>query len=85
MGGGTVIHVNQNDGTVQVGPDSVAYRLVHEALAFRGETITSTDVALAVGLARDVCSLLKFTNKRVLFLLLSTDRKHTCQHFIINH
>lgn len=55
LGGGTVIHVNDNDGSVHVGPESVAYRLEHEALAFGGRTITGTDIALAAGLASEVC------------------------------
>jgi N-methylhydantoinase A/oxoprolinase/acetone carboxylase beta subunit len=54
LGGGTVIHVNDNDGSVRVGPDSVGYRLDQEALAFGGQTITATDVALAAGLASGV-------------------------------
>ncbi len=54
LGGGTIIHVNEKDGSVQVGPDSVAYRLEHEALAFGGQTITGTDIAIAAGLATGV-------------------------------
>jgi N-methylhydantoinase A/oxoprolinase/acetone carboxylase beta subunit len=54
LGGGTVIHVNEKDGSVQVGPDSVAYRIEQEALAFGGQTITGTDIALAAGLTTGV-------------------------------
>lgn len=54
LGGGTVIHVDEKDESVQVGPDSVAYQLEQEALAFGGQTITATDVALAAGLATGV-------------------------------
>lgn len=54
LGGGTVIHVNEKDESIQVGPDSVAYRLEQEALAFGGQTITTTDVALAAGLVTGV-------------------------------
>jgi N-methylhydantoinase A/oxoprolinase/acetone carboxylase beta subunit len=54
LGGGTVIHVNENDGSVRVGPDSVGYRLDQEALAFGGQTITATDVALAAALISGV-------------------------------
>lgn len=39
---------------MQVGPDSVAYRLEQEALAFGGQTITATDIALASGLVTGV-------------------------------
>ena len=54
LGGGTVIHVDPNDQSIQLGPDSVAYRLEEEALAFGGQTITATDIALAAGLATGV-------------------------------
>ena len=54
MGGGTVIHVNQDDQSIQLGPDSVAYRLEQDALAFGGQTMTGTDIALAGGLATNV-------------------------------
>jgi N-methylhydantoinase A/oxoprolinase/acetone carboxylase beta subunit len=36
---------------VTVGPDSVGYRLVREALVFGGETLTASDVAVAAGRA----------------------------------
>lgn len=54
LGGGTVVRVNENNGSVQVGPDSVAYRLDQEALAFGGSTMTGTDIALAAGLATGI-------------------------------
>ncbi|CAF1056964.1 unnamed protein product [Rotaria sordida] len=59
LGGGTVIHVNEKDESVQVGPDSVGYRLDQEALAFGGQTITGTDIALAAGLVTEIghCSV----------------------------
>lgn len=37
---------------VTVGPDSVGYRLLEEALVFGGKTLTATDVAVAAGKAR---------------------------------
>ncbi|MEV0151666.1 MULTISPECIES: hydantoinase/oxoprolinase family protein [unclassified Nonomuraea] len=37
--------------TLQVGPDSVGYRLTEEALVFGGSTLTATDLAVAAGLA----------------------------------
>jgi N-methylhydantoinase A/oxoprolinase/acetone carboxylase beta subunit len=58
LGGGTIIRVNEKDGSVQIGPDSVAYRLEQEALAFGGQTITGTDIALAAGLAKGVSFVL---------------------------
>ena len=54
LGGGTVIHIDELDGSIQVGPDSVGYRLDQEAMAFGGQTITGTDIALAAGLATAV-------------------------------
>jgi N-methylhydantoinase A/oxoprolinase/acetone carboxylase beta subunit len=48
-GGGTV--VKGDDGAVELGPESVGYRLNEEALAWGGETVTATDVALAAGYA----------------------------------
>lgn len=47
LGGGSVVRVAQ--GTCDVGPDSVGYRLRTEALAFGGTTLTATDVAIASG------------------------------------
>lgn len=48
LGGGTIVR----DGGQSLGPDSVGYRLPREALAFGGDTLTATDVALSVGAAR---------------------------------
>jgi N-methylhydantoinase A/oxoprolinase/acetone carboxylase beta subunit len=48
-GGGTV--VKGGDGAVELGPESVGYRLNEEALAWGGETVTTTDIALAAGYA----------------------------------
>jgi N-methylhydantoinase A/oxoprolinase/acetone carboxylase beta subunit len=49
LGGGSV--VRQEQGDVQVGPDSVGFRLSRQALVFGGDTLTATDVAVAAGLA----------------------------------
>ncbi|UJR08010.1 hypothetical protein I4U23_012288 [Adineta vaga] len=54
LGGGTIIHINKNDQSVQVGPDSVAYQLEQQALAFGGQIMTTTDVALAAGLVSGI-------------------------------
>ena len=54
LGGGTIVRINDNERSVQVGPDSVAYQLKEMALAFGGQTTTVTDVALAAGLASGV-------------------------------
>jgi len=50
LGGGTVVRVGA-DGSTVIGPDSVGYRLVEEALVFGGNTLTLTDIAVAKGLA----------------------------------
>lgn len=48
LGGGTVIHVDEND-EITVGPDSVGYKLSEHALVFGGDTLTATDVVVGLG------------------------------------
>ncbi len=48
-GGGTV--VKSLDGAVELGPQSLGYELVEKGLAWGGDTITATDIALAAGYA----------------------------------
>jgi N-methylhydantoinase A/oxoprolinase/acetone carboxylase beta subunit len=48
IGGGSLV---RRDGDLTVGPDSVGYELTSRALVFGGETLTTTDVAVAAGLA----------------------------------
>lgn len=50
LGGGSVVRENEN-GTVEVGPDSVGYKITDKALVFGGDTITATDIAVKLGLA----------------------------------
>lgn len=50
LGGGSLVRP-QADGTVRIGPDSVGYRLTQEALVFGGSTLTTTDIAVAAGMA----------------------------------
>jgi len=50
-GGGTVVKLS-NGGDVSVGPESVGYELENRALAWGGDTLTTTDVALALGYAK---------------------------------
>ena len=52
LGGGSLIR--ESAGKVTVGPDSVGYRILDEALVFGGNTITATDVAVAAGVASKV-------------------------------
>lgn len=50
LGGGSLVRP-RSDGTVTIGPDSVGYRLTQEALVFGGQTLTTTDIAVAAGMA----------------------------------
>ena len=51
VGGGTIVR----EGSI--GPDSVAYRIATEALAFGGTTPTLTDAAITAGRASDIGSV----------------------------
>ncbi|RXY99158.1 hydantoinase/oxoprolinase N-terminal domain-containing protein [Fictibacillus sp. S7] len=48
LGGGTIIRI-QDNGDFTVGPDSVGYRLPEKSLIFGGDTLTTTDVVVALG------------------------------------
>ncbi len=48
LGGGTIIRIEEN-GKFSVGPDSVGYLLPEKALIFGGDTLTTTDVTVALG------------------------------------
>ena len=45
LGGGTVV----DPESLRIGPESVGYRLIETGLAFGGDTLTATDVAVADG------------------------------------
>ena len=47
LGGGTCVR----EDPLEIGPDSVGYRLTEEALVFGGETRTASDIAVAAGMA----------------------------------
>ncbi len=49
LGGGS--HVVETDRGIKVGPTSVGYRLVNDALIFGGSTLTTSDVIAAAGRA----------------------------------
>ncbi|MEK5231733.1 hydantoinase/oxoprolinase family protein [Lysinibacillus sp. FSL K6-0232] len=49
LGGGSIVRVQ--DDNITVGPDSVGYRINEEALVFGGSTLTTTDIAVRLGLA----------------------------------
>lgn len=48
LGGGSHIR-RQDDGAVKVGPQSVGYELITKAKLFGGDTLTTSDVAVAAG------------------------------------
>jgi N-methylhydantoinase A/oxoprolinase/acetone carboxylase beta subunit len=48
LGGGSLVEADP----VAVGPKSVGYRLIKEGLAFGGNTLTATDIAVAAGIAQ---------------------------------
>jgi N-methylhydantoinase A/oxoprolinase/acetone carboxylase beta subunit len=57
LGGGSLVR-STDDGCVRIGPESVGYRLVEEALTFGGSTLTATDVAVAAGYELgDLCAV----------------------------
>jgi N-methylhydantoinase A/oxoprolinase/acetone carboxylase beta subunit len=47
LGGGTIVH----DNPLTIGPQSVGYRITEQALVFGGDTLTTTDLAVAAGVA----------------------------------
>ncbi len=48
LGGGSLV-VEDANGNVSVGPRSVGYKLVTDALCFGGKTLTTTDIMVAAG------------------------------------
>lgn len=48
LGGGTIVRPGDS-GELSLGPDSVGYRLLQEAKIFGGQTLTTTDIAVARG------------------------------------
>lgn len=51
LGGGTI--VRPINGDVRVGPDSVGYRVITEAMVRGGSTLTLSDISVAAGRLRD--------------------------------
>jgi len=49
LGGGSLVYTDGEE--VQVGPESVGYRITKDALVFGGKTRTATDIAVAAGMA----------------------------------
>ena len=67
LGGGTVIHIDEDNDTICVGPDSVGYELQTQGLAFGGQTMTTTDIALAAGLISNVSSFVSLDRNTMKF------------------
>lgn len=47
LGGGSLVRADP----LQIGPQSVGYRITEQALVFGGDTLTTTDIAVAAGVA----------------------------------
>lgn len=50
LGGGTIIRIGEND-SFTIGPDSVGYQITEKAMVFGGDTLTLTDVVVALNKA----------------------------------
>ncbi|WBL15585.1 hydantoinase/oxoprolinase family protein [Sutcliffiella sp. NC1] len=51
LGGGTIVRIAE-DKSFQIGPDSVGHKLPQKSLIFGGDTLTTTDVAVALGIVK---------------------------------
>ncbi|QIS10106.1 hydantoinase/oxoprolinase N-terminal domain-containing protein [Nocardia arthritidis] len=49
LGGGSLVRESASDG-IDVGPDSVGYRLTGQAMVFGGDILTATDIGVAAGI-----------------------------------
>lgn len=54
LGGGSHVKIDGSTGTVDVGPESVGYRLVKDAMVFGGSRLTATDIAVRSGAAKNI-------------------------------
>ena len=54
LGGGSVVKTDAEGGVVSIGPESVGNELTTKSLCFGGNILTTTDVAIAAGLATNV-------------------------------
>lgn len=86
LGGGTIIRAHENN-EFTIGPDSVGYQLPDKAMVFGGETLTATDVAVALNRAEvgdpskvahlDKPLLEKIYNKMIEYVEVAIDRMKT--------
>lgn len=49
LGGGSILHVSEDEQKVSIGPDSVGHDLVTKSICFGGDIATATDVVVASG------------------------------------
>ncbi|REB73249.1 hydantoinase/oxoprolinase family protein [Bacillus sp. 522_BSPC] len=50
LGGGSIVTFEGDD--IQIGPDSVGYQIKEKAISFGGDVLTTTDIAIASGVAQ---------------------------------
>lgn len=74
LGGGTVITPNDDD-TLQIGPQSVGYQLLEKSKVFGGDTLTTTDIAVAAGYA-DIGDKTKVANLPTPFIKQAVEQMH---------
>ncbi|EFC37487.1 hydantoinase/oxoprolinase [Naegleria gruberi] len=55
MGGGSIVSFNENEenSSIQIGPKSVGFNIFTESLSYGGNTVTTTDAAVALGLLKN--------------------------------
>jgi N-methylhydantoinase A/oxoprolinase/acetone carboxylase beta subunit len=72
LGGGTIIGSGDDP---KIGPESVGYRIHQEAFVFGGTTLTSTDIAVGLGIAKigDAANLSSITHERMLLIKAKID------------
>lgn len=49
--GGTIVRYDNTSRVLELGPDSVGYEITERAICCGGDTCTTTDVAIAAGVA----------------------------------
>lgn len=86
LGGGTIIRIKDN-GDFTIGPDSVGYQLTKKAIVFGGDTLTATDIVVALNKAEigapikvshlDINLLEKIYKKLVEKVEIAVDRMKT--------
>ncbi len=71
LGGGTLV----KQDPLKIGPQSVGYRITQEALVFGGDTLTTTDIAVAAGVA-DIGDRARVANLDKALVHAALDRIH---------